>query len=146
LTMTATAMSITAAIAVAYVTTLIVFVVIDVVWLAGIAKSFYRAALGDLLAERVNFAAAVAFYLVFAAGLTVFVTLPALRDQYSFAQAFSYGALFGGSCYATYDLSNLATLRGWRLSFTLVDIAWGALLSGVSAVAAVGVIRFAGCH
>jgi uncharacterized membrane protein len=124
--------------AIAYVVALVVFVVVDMVWLGVVAKGFYRDALGGLLAEQFNIPAAIAFYLINTLGLMIFVVGPALRSG-SLADAALYGVLFGFFCYATYDLTNLATLRSWPLTLSLVDMAWGAVLTGITATAAVAV-------
>src|SRR4030042_1116180 len=106
-----------------------VFFAIDMVWLGLVAKGFYRQQIGSLMRSPVNWVAAVAFYLLFILGLVVFVVAPAM-DQDSCEHALLYGALFGFIAYATYDLTNLATLRDWPLLVTVVDLAWGAVLAG----------------
>ena len=108
-----------------------VFFAIDMVWLGLVARNFYRSQLGDLLGE-VQWVPAIMFYLVFLVGLTVFATYPAIEKS-SIWYALVYGALFGFFTYATYDLTNLATLRGWPLSVTLVDMVWGTVLGGAVA-------------
>lgn len=108
-----------------------VFVAIDMLWLGFIAKDFYRSRLGDLMGH-INWIAAVMFYLVFLAGLTIFATYPAVVKE-SVVTGALLGSLFGFFTYATYDLTNLATLRGWSLSVALVDMVWGAVLGGVVA-------------
>ncbi len=105
-----------------------VFFAIDMVWLGVVAKNFYRTRLGDLLGE-VQWIPAIIFYLVFLVGLTIFATYPAVEKS-SVLYALVYGALFGFFSYATYDLTNLATLRNWPLSVSIVDMAWGAILGG----------------
>jgi uncharacterized membrane protein len=114
-----------------YLITIPVFAVIDLLWLGVIAKGFYQTNLGHLLGP-VNWYAAVAFYLIFLAGLTYFAILPALESG-SFATALMLGALYGFFTYATYDLTNMATLRDWPLVVTIVDIAWGTILGGLVA-------------
>jgi uncharacterized membrane protein len=105
-----------------------VFFVIDMAWLGVVARNFYRAQLGDLMRSEVNWVAAMIFYLLFIVGLVVFVIGPAV-DAGSWMQALGRGALFGLVAYATYDLTNLATLRDWPLTMTIIDLAWGALLA-----------------
>jgi uncharacterized membrane protein len=108
-----------------------VFFLIDMLWLGVVAKSFYQNKLQHLLGD-VNWLAAIIFYLVFILGLTFFATYPAvLADKIT--TAVLYGALFGFFTYATYDLTNYATLRDWPLSVVLVDIAWGLVLGGAVA-------------
>jgi uncharacterized membrane protein len=104
-----------------------------------VARTFYRRHLGPLMAERPNWAAAVAFYLLYVVGVTVFAVLPA-ADAASLAEAAWRGALFGLVAYATYDLTNAATLRGWPGIVVVVDMAWGMALTAVVAVAATGAV------
>ena len=120
-----------------YGITLAVFFLIDMVWLGVVAKGFYRKHLGAMLSPKVNWTAAILFYLVFIVGLLVFVIGPALTAGTPL-RAFLFGALFGLISYATYDLSNLATLKDWPLIVTVVDLVWGSVLGGaVSGLAAV---------
>lgn len=117
-----------------YLITLPVFLGIDMVWLLFVAKDFYNKQLGFLMAKNPNFLAAVIFYLLFAAGLVVFVITPALESK-SWLNAVLMGALFGLICYATYDLTNLATVKGWPVLITIIDLIWGTILSsGVSLI------------
>ena len=110
-----------------YLLTLLVFFLIDMVWLGLVAKDFYRRHLGAMLSARVNWPAAILFYLLFIAGLLLFVIEPA---QGRAVQALWKGAVFGLIAYATYDLTNLATLKNWPLAVTLVDLVWGTVLGG----------------
>lgn len=119
---------------VAYFATAVSFLAIDFIWLGFIAKDFYRREIGSLLLEKFNMAAAVGFYLIFVVGILVFAVLPALQAG-SWKTALIYGALFGFFTYATYDMTNLATLKGWSVSVVVVDMAWGAFLTGVAALA-----------
>jgi len=123
--------------AITYVATLVIFGAIDSVWLGVLAGSMYRHTLGDILLEKFRVAPAIVFYLLNIAGLMVFA-VPASPVQGSWRQALLFGALYGIFTYATYDLTNYATLRAWTLRLTLTDIAWGAFVSGVST--ALGVI------
>jgi uncharacterized membrane protein len=111
-----------------YAVTLPIFFAIDLVWLGVVAKNFYRQHLGHLLSPQVNWTAAILFYLVFIAGIVFFAVRPALEVN-SPLRALTYGALFGFLTYATYDLTNQATLRDWPVIVTVVDLAWGAVLS-----------------
>lgn len=113
-----------------YLITLAVFFLIDMVWLGVVAKDFYRRHLGTMLSPKVNWGAAILFYLLFIAGLLIFVIRPALV-QGAVLPALLLGALFGLISYATYDLSNLATLKGWPLIVTVVDLVWGTTLGGL---------------
>ena len=111
-----------------------VFFAIDIIWLAFVAKKFYNRHLGHLMRPDVNWFAAGIFYVIFLCGLVAFVISPALEKR-SFLNATLYGALFGVVTYATYDLTNLATLKDWPLIVTIVDLVWGMVLSAlVSAI------------
>lgn len=105
-----------------------VFFAIDMVWLGLVAKDFYRAQIGALMKPDVNWIAAIIFYLIFIAGLVVFVISPSV-EKGSWTHALLFGALFGFVCYATYDLTNLAVAKDWPFLVTIVDLAWGALLA-----------------
>lgn len=118
----------------AYFSALLVFAVVDAIWLTLMGPAFYRPVLGDLLASSVRIAPAIAFYLAYPVGIVVFGVMPGLRSE-SWASAFGHALLFGALAYATYDLTNYATLRVWSAQVTLIDIAYGAFASGVAAVA-----------
>jgi uncharacterized membrane protein len=107
-----------------------------------VAKSMYQQAIGHLMADQPNAIAAVVFYALYAAGLLVFAVLP-YEEVPAWGKTVLMGALFGFFAYATYDLSNLATLRNWPFQLTLVDILWGTVLSAVSAGAARLALRWA---
>ncbi len=111
-----------------YLATLIAFLAIDMVWLVFVARAFYQKQIGFLLSPNPNWVAAIIFYLLFVAGLLVFVVLPGLEDQ-SLKTTLLRAALFGLVSYATYDLTNLATVKDWPLPLTMVDLAWGTVLS-----------------
>ena len=111
-----------------FIIALPVFFAIDMVWLALVAKKFYNQQLGFLLRPDVNWPAAIIFYLLFIAGLIVFVIAPAVAKQ-SWVHALLFGALFGLITYATYDLTNLATIKDWPLLVTMVDLIWGIVLA-----------------
>ncbi len=112
-----------------YLVVLGAFFLIDMVWLGLVARNFYRDQLRFLMKTNINWGAAIVFYLLFVAGLVYFVVSPSLTDG-SWLTALLAGAFFGLVTYATYDLTNLATLKDWPLKVTLVDLAWGAVLSG----------------
>lgn len=99
------------------------------IWLGVAAKNFYAKQIGFLMKANVNWAAAILFYLLFLAGLVVFVIAPAV-EKGSWVRALLFGALFGLITYATYDLTNLATLKDWPLVLTVVDLTWGMILAG----------------
>lgn len=119
---------------IAYGTTAFVFLVIDLIWLSKVAKQFYQNQLGDILLESPRVPAAIAFYVVYIAGIVFFAVAPALRSD-SMVIAVLHGALFGFFAYATYDLTNYATLKNWPLLVSVADIAWGTFLTGICAAA-----------
>lgn len=118
---------------ISYLLTTIVFFVVDLLWLGLIAKGLYDRILGNLLAEQVNWAAAIIFYLIFIIGIFVFSILPAVEKQ-SWQQALILGALFGFFTYATYDLTNLAVLKEWPIQIVFIDVAWGVVLTSLVSV------------
>jgi uncharacterized membrane protein len=105
-----------------------VFFAVDLVWLIFVARSFYQKQIGFLMKPDINWSAAILFYLLFIAGLVTFVISPAV-EKHSWVHAILFGALFGLITYATYDLTNLATIKGWPLLVTVVDLTWGSLLA-----------------
>jgi len=117
-----------------------VFLAIDAVWLMVIAKKLYAKYLGYLMAAKPNLLAALLFYVVFVIGLQAFVVQPALAAG-SVKTALISGMLFGLVAYATYDLTNLATVRDWPVLITLVDLAWGTFVSGATATIGYLIIR-----
>jgi len=117
-----------------YCIALPIFFAMDMVWLGVVAKNFYAKHIGFLMKSNVNWAAAILFYLLFIAGLVVFVVVPAL-DKGLWVRALLLGALFGLITYATYDLTNLATLKDWPFLITVVDLIWGTVLAASVSVA-----------
>jgi uncharacterized membrane protein len=117
-----------------YLALLVVFFAADMVWLVFVARSFYKKYLGYLMAPTVNWIAALIFYLLFILGVLVFVILPGIREN-SLPNTILRAALFGLITYATYDLTNLATVNNWPLVVTLVDLAWGTVLSVIVSIA-----------
>lgn len=111
------------------------FAVIDGIWLSFVANKLYRSQLGSLLLDKPNLPAAIVFYLVFLVGLVVFVINPAMQSN-DWKVAAGLGALFGFVTYATYDLTNLATLKGYPLTITVVDMLWGTILTASVSVLA----------
>ncbi len=118
---------------IAYVCALAAFGLIDLPWIVLVAEPMYRAALQEALLPSVRLAPAVAFYLLFPAGLVIFAIAPALRLRDA-RHALVHGGLFGLFAYATYDLTNFATLRNWTLEITMIDIVYGAVISGVVSI------------
>ena len=124
-----------------YAVGLVSFVVLDLLWLGVVARSFYQEQMGQLMRANVNWAAAIAFYLVFILGIIVLAVWPAMERQ-SLRHACILGALFGLVTYAAYDLTNLATLEGFPLRVALVDMTWGTVLcAGISAIIYLAAIR-----
>ncbi len=117
---------------IAYALTALVFFAIDFVWLSRVARDFYFSRLGDMLLDTPRMGAAAAFYAIYVVGIVIFAVAPALRTD-SLATALVFGASFGFFTYATYDMTNYATLKNWPVSIVVVDIIWGTVLSGVSA-------------
>ena len=118
-----------------YLATGVILAVLDAIWLVVVANRFYKSQIGELLLARPNFVAAVVFYLIYVAGVVAFVVSPAVERQ-SWLYALGYGALLGLFAYATYDLTNLATIRGFTLTVVIVDLIWGVVLtSSVSVLA-----------
>ena len=111
-----------------YAIALPIIFALDLVWLGVIAKNFYRTQVGFLMRSDVNWVAAILFYLLFTAGLVQFVIAPALKTG-SWTNALLLGAFFGLVAYATYDLTNLATLKDWPLLVTVIDLVWGAIIA-----------------
>jgi uncharacterized membrane protein len=118
----------------AWLVTATVMVALDLLWLGIVAKPYYQQGIGHLLAEQPRVAVIVLFYALYAVGLVVFAVTP-IRGSISLSDTALNAALFGLFAYATYDLTNLATLKGWPVGLALVDIAWGILVSAVSAMA-----------
>jgi len=114
--------------------------VIDLIWLSFVANKFYKSQIGSLLLEKPNMGAAALFYIIYVVGVVVFVLTPALEKN-SWQHAAVYGALFGFVAYATYDLTNLATLKGFTTKLVVVDLIWGAVLTGSVATISYWVIK-----
>lgn len=118
-------------IVIAYIATGLVFLAIDAIWLTIMADVLYRPMLGDRLADPFNLPPAIAFYLIYIAGIVALAVQPALASQ-SLPRAIVCGAILGCVAYATYDLTNQATLKDWPLAVTLADIAWGTVLTATA--------------
>lgn len=118
----------------AYGGTAIVFFGLDFLWLTVLGIGFYRAEIGPLLLERPNLLPAAIFYLFYVAGLVGFAVLPAANAG-SWVWAVMAGVALGLLAYGTYDMTNLATLKGWSLNISLIDLAWGGFVSGSAALA-----------
>ncbi len=126
-----------------YFLTLVIFLGIDSVWLGLVAPKFYRSQIGHLMAEKANLAVAGLFYLLFVGALVYFVVAPAVQSGET-RDILLRGALFGLVTYATYDLTNHATLRDWPVTVTIVDMAWGTLLTAATSALSVWAARMFG--
>ncbi|MCF7924402.1 MAG: DUF2177 family protein [Candidatus Izimaplasma sp.] len=115
-----------------YLIAFIVFIVIDAIWLGLVAKNFYKNNIGHLMAEEPNFIAAGIFYLLFIVGVVFFIYQGVIDKNLT--QALLAGAIFGFMAYATYDLTNLATLKDWPITVTIVDLIWGTFLSSTMTI------------
>ncbi|MEY3799927.1 MAG: hypothetical protein RLZZ406_1230 [Pseudomonadota bacterium] len=115
-----------------YLSFLLSLVVIDLIWLLGIAKNLYRDEMGSLMASEPKLLAGLGFYLLYALGASIFVIIPAISKQ-SWLYAVQYGALFGLFCYMTYDLTNLAVIRDFPVRLAFIDIVWGSAVTAASA-------------
>ena len=113
-----------------YIATAILFFAIDILWLGVIAKNFYNKHLGRFFRERVNWTAAMIFYCLFILGIMIFAILPGTTSA-SLGRTVILGVLYGLFTYATYDLTNLATLKDWPVKIVVVDIVWGMVLCGL---------------
>lgn len=119
----------------AYLATGVVFAAMDAVFLTLAGDRLYRPIIGQIMAPGFRLVPAIVFYLVYLVGIQVFVVAPALKDGGGWTGALMMGALYGAFCYATYDLTNQATLAVWSTKITLIDIGWGAVVTGVAAAA-----------
>jgi len=123
---------------IAIVTTFVAFLLMDAIWLTTTVPRFYRPRMAGLLLDKPNFGAAGLFYILYGVGVVVFVVLPAVQ-QGSRMQALGAGAFLGLVAYATYDLTNLATMRGFPTSVAVVDVIWGMVATGIASVVATAV-------
>lgn len=126
-----------------YLLTIPIFFIIDMIWLGYVAKGFYRKNLAFILTPEVNWPAAIAFYLIYIVGILLFAVVPAL-ERLSLLRALVWGGLFGFFTYATYDLTNMALIKGWPMKIVVVDIAWGMVLCSTVAALSYGVGRWIG--
>jgi uncharacterized membrane protein len=114
--------------------------IFDAFWLTVVASKFYKSQIGGLLLEKPNMTAAVIFYVIYEIGIVAFVLSPALEKD-SWQYALGYGALFGFVAYATYDLTNLSTLKGFTTKLVVVDMIWGVCLTAAVSVISYGIIK-----
>ena len=115
--------------------------ILDAVWLGLIAPKFYKKHIGFIMADKPNWFAAAAFYLIFILGVTLFIVYPGWKDHWAILKIALMGGLFGLVTYATYDLTNQATLKNWPAIVTGVDLLWGTLLTGAVSVVAVSILK-----
>jgi len=118
----------------AYIGSAVAMLVLDAIWLTTMVPIVYKPALGDMLADPPNLLVAGVFYLVYLIGVVVFAVLPALNQQ-NWLMALGAGALLGLVAYGTYDFTNLATLKNWPVTLSLIDVCWGISLTAVTATA-----------
>jgi uncharacterized membrane protein len=123
-----------------YLVALAVLALLDALWLGVVSRDFYKARLGQLLLDRPLWSVAIVFYLIHAVGIAVFAVPPAVAAG-TWPAAVLYGGLFGFCVYAAYDITNLATLRGWPMAVSLVDLAWGAVVTAAATLVAFLVVR-----
>ncbi len=128
---------------VAYAGTAVAMVALDMLWLGLIATPLYQQGIGHLMADTFNVPAGIVFYLLFAAGVVVFAVSPQ-TGGFGWSKTVTMAALFGFFAYATYDLTNLATLKDWPLGLSLIDMAWGTLVSALAASAGKAAMDWAG--
>lgn len=119
---------------------LVIFFAIDILWLGLIAKKMYSKHLGFIMSPSVKWIPAIIFYVLFVIGITFFVISPAI-DKQSWSYALLAGMFFGFITYATYDLTNLATLKDWPLVITIIDLAWGSFLGGAVSILTFLILR-----
>ena len=124
-----------------YGITTIVFFIIDLIWIGGVAKRFYAATIGHMLRDTVNWPAAMLFYLVYIGGIVIFVVVPALTNNSTIRRTALMGGLLGLFAYGTFDLTALALLKGWPVVVTVVDMAWGTLLTAGTAGGSLWIAR-----
>ncbi len=119
----------------AYVAAAIIFGLLDSIWLSKMGPGLYRPILGDIMADRFRVVSALIFYVLYITGIVIFAIAPAFKSG-EWTTALMYGVLFGFFCYATYDLTNYATLKIWSTKITVIDILWGAFATGTAAAGA----------
>ena len=123
---------------VAFAVTAVVFLILDAIWLGLISRNLYQREIGELLLPKPKLGAAAVFYVIYIVGLVYFCVAPGVAGQ-SALRGLLNGAMFGIVAYATYDLTNLATLKGWSTTLVFIDIAWGAVASAIASAVAVAI-------
>jgi uncharacterized membrane protein len=117
--------------ALSYLVALVALAIVDGIWLGVVSREFYKARLGHMLLDQPIWSVALLFYVIHAAGIAVFAVPPALNAG-TWTSAVLYGGLFGFCVYAAYDVTNLATLKGWPMAVSAVDLAWGAFATALT--------------
>ena len=128
---------------ISYLLTTLVFFAVDMIWLGLIAKNIYKKYLGALMSDTVNWVAALIFYLLFIIGIFIFVIYPSIEKQ-SPGRALVLGAIFGLITYATYDLTNYATLKGFPLNVVVLDLIWGTFITTVVSISGYYITKYVG--
>jgi uncharacterized membrane protein len=128
---------------IAYAGSFAVLLVLDAIWLGLVARTFYRDQLGDLMLASPALGIAAIFYLFFTAAVVVLAVLPAVSAA-SIGTALAYGAILGLAAYGTYDITNLATLKNWPVSMSIVDMAWGTFITAMTAAGGYAAVRYFG--
>ena len=123
---------------VAFAVTAVFFLILDAIWLGLISRNLYQREIGELLLPKPNLGAAAVFYVIYITGLVYFCVVPGVAGP-SALRGLLNGAMFGIVAYATYDLTNLATLKGWSTTLVFIDIAWGAVASAIASAVAVAI-------
>ena len=123
---------------VAFAVTAVVFLILDAIWFGVISRNLYQREIGELLLPKPNLGAAAVFYVIYITGLVYFCVVPGVAGP-SALRGLLNGAMFGIVAYATYDLTNLATLKGWSTTLVFIDIAWGAVASAIASAVAVAI-------
>jgi len=126
-----------------YLLTVPIFFLVDLVWLGYVARSFYHRHLSFILSPEVNWWAAITFYLIYIVGILFFAVIPAL-EKASLMRALVWGGLYGFFTYATYDLTNMALIKGWPLKIVVVDILWGMVLCATVAMSSFYIAKWIG--
>ncbi len=114
-----------------FIITMVIFAAIDLIWLGYLAKNLYQQKIGFLMADKINWVAALIFYIIYISGILYFVIFPSLETG-EWQTALLKGAILGVLCYGTYDLTNMATLKNWPYEIVIIDILWGAFLTGLT--------------
>ncbi len=123
---------------IAYFSALLIMAGMELTWFSFTGEPVYQRTLGAILADKVNYPAAVAFYLIYILGVVIFAIRPGVESG-DWRTALVYGAMFGFFAYATYDLTNLATLKVWSLKVSLIDMAWGTFVTGTISAASAAI-------